>query len=192
MSRVQLALNVDDLDASIAFYTKLFQTPPAKVREDYANFAIADPPLKLVLFADAGEPGTLNHIGVEVESTDEVAAVIARTHRPRVRPGGSGERHLLLRRAGQDLGQGTRERLGVLHRARRRAVVVVRSRRSVLSCLSGCQSRSGAGARRSARHRSADRRHHRLGDHGPTALPERCRPAAPRERRGHRRRHWSV
>jgi len=79
MSRVQLALNVEDLDASIAFYTKLFQTPPAKVREDYANFAITDPPMKLVLFANAGEPGTLNHIGVEVESTDDVAAVISRT-----------------------------------------------------------------------------------------------------------------
>jgi catechol 2,3-dioxygenase-like lactoylglutathione lyase family enzyme len=79
VSRVQLALNVDDLDASIAFYTKLFQTPPAKVRQDYANFAIADPPLKLVLFANSGEPGTLNHIGVEVETTDQVAAVIART-----------------------------------------------------------------------------------------------------------------
>jgi len=79
MSRVQLALNVEDLDASIAFYTKLFQTPPAKVRENYANFAITDPPLKLVLFANDGEPGTLNHIGVEVDSTDDVAAVIART-----------------------------------------------------------------------------------------------------------------
>jgi hypothetical protein len=79
VSRVQLALNVEDLDASIAFYTKLFQTAPAKVREEYANFAIADPPLKLVLFANAGEPGTLNHIGVEVETTDDVAAVIART-----------------------------------------------------------------------------------------------------------------
>lgn len=79
MSRVQLALNVKDLDASIAFYTKLFQTPPAKVREDYANFAIADPPLKLVLFANSGQPGTLNHVGVEVGSTDEVAAVIDRT-----------------------------------------------------------------------------------------------------------------
>jgi catechol 2,3-dioxygenase-like lactoylglutathione lyase family enzyme len=81
MSRVQLALNVEDLDASIAFYTELFQTPPAKIHEDYANFAIADPPLKLVLFANAGEPGTLNHVGVEVESADEVAAVIARTTR---------------------------------------------------------------------------------------------------------------
>jgi hypothetical protein len=79
MSRVQLALNVEDLGASIAFYTKLFQTPPAKIRKDYANFTIADPPLKLVLFANAGEPGTLNRVGVEVGSTDEVAAVIART-----------------------------------------------------------------------------------------------------------------
>ena len=80
MSRVQLALNVDDLDASIAFYTKLFQTPPAKIRDGYANFAIADPPLKLILFADAGEPGTLNHIGVEVDSPDDVAAAIARAN----------------------------------------------------------------------------------------------------------------
>lgn len=78
MSRVQLALNVADLDESIAFYTKLFNTPPAKVREGYANFAIADPPLKLVLFAGAGEPGTLNHVGVEVESPAEVAAAIQR------------------------------------------------------------------------------------------------------------------
>jgi lactoylglutathione lyase len=74
MSRVQLALNVGDLDASIAFYTKLFQTPPAKIRENYANFAIAEPPLKLVLIAGAGAPGTLNHLGVEVESTDTVMA----------------------------------------------------------------------------------------------------------------------
>lgn len=79
MSRVQLALNVADLDASIEFYTRLFQTPPAKIREGYANFAIADPPLKLVLFTGMGEPGSLNHIGVEVESSDDVAAVIART-----------------------------------------------------------------------------------------------------------------
>src|SRR5688572_11464586 len=78
MSRVQLALNVADLDASIEFYTKLFQTPPAKIRENYANFAIENPPLKLILFAGAGEPGTLNHIGVEVESTDDVTAVINR------------------------------------------------------------------------------------------------------------------
>ena len=78
MSRVQLALNVGDLDASIEFYTKLFKTPPAKVRENYANFAIAEPPLKLVLIAGQGDPGSLNHVGVEVESTDEVAAAAAR------------------------------------------------------------------------------------------------------------------
>ena len=78
MSRVQLALNVADLDESVAFYTKLFQTSPAKVRDGYANFAITDPPLKLVLFAGAGAPGSLNHIGVEVDSTDEVAAAIQR------------------------------------------------------------------------------------------------------------------
>lgn len=78
MSRVQIALNVTDLDESIAFYTKLFQTGPAKVRDGYANFAIADPPLKLVLFAGEGAPGTLNHIGVEVESPAEVTAAIQR------------------------------------------------------------------------------------------------------------------
>jgi catechol 2,3-dioxygenase-like lactoylglutathione lyase family enzyme len=75
---VQLALNVADLDASIEFYTKLFGVPPAKVRDGYANFAVADPPLKLVLFAGAGEPGSLNHIGVEVDSTDDVMAAAAR------------------------------------------------------------------------------------------------------------------
>ena len=78
MSRVQLALNVGDLEASIEFYSKLFRTPPNKVRDGYANFAIAEPPLKLVLIAGGGEPGTLNHVGVEVESTDEVMAAAAR------------------------------------------------------------------------------------------------------------------
>jgi len=78
MSRVQLALNVADLDASIEFYTKLFDTPPAKIRDGYANFAIANPPLKLILFSGAGEPGSLNHIGVEVDSVEDVAAAISR------------------------------------------------------------------------------------------------------------------
>jgi catechol 2,3-dioxygenase-like lactoylglutathione lyase family enzyme len=78
MSRVQLALNVADLDASIDFYTKLFDTPPAKVRDGYANFAIVDPPLKLVLFTGAGEPGSLNHLGVEVAGTEQVMAATAR------------------------------------------------------------------------------------------------------------------
>ena len=74
MSRVQLALNVADLDDAIAFYSKLFGTAPAKVRPGYANFAVTEPPLKLILIAGNGEGGTLNHLGVEVVSTDEVAA----------------------------------------------------------------------------------------------------------------------
>jgi catechol 2,3-dioxygenase-like lactoylglutathione lyase family enzyme len=74
MSRVQLALNVSDLDAAIDFYSKLFAAEPAKRRPGYANFAIGEPPLKLVLIEGGGEPGTLNHLGVEVSSTDDVAA----------------------------------------------------------------------------------------------------------------------
>jgi catechol 2,3-dioxygenase-like lactoylglutathione lyase family enzyme len=74
MSRVQLALNVDDLATAIDFYSRLFATEPAKVRPGYANFAIAEPPLKLVLIEGAGAGGSLNHLGVEVESTDDVVA----------------------------------------------------------------------------------------------------------------------
>jgi catechol 2,3-dioxygenase-like lactoylglutathione lyase family enzyme len=70
---VQLALNVADLDEAVVFYTKLFGVGPAKLRPGYANFAIADPPLKLVLVEGAGAPGSLNHLGVEVETTAEVA-----------------------------------------------------------------------------------------------------------------------
>ena len=74
MSRVQLALRVADLDASVAFYRKLFGVEPAKRRPGYANFAVAEPPLKLVLLQ--GEPGdetVLDHLGVEVESSEQVA-----------------------------------------------------------------------------------------------------------------------
>ncbi len=78
MSRVQLALNVDDLDEAIAFYSRLFDTEPAKVKPGYANFAIAEPPLKLVLLENPGRGGTLNHLGVEVASSDTVRAEIAR------------------------------------------------------------------------------------------------------------------
>lgn len=78
MSRVQLALNVSNLDEAISFYSRLFATQPAKVRPGYANFAIAEPALKLVLIEGVGEPGSLNHLGVEVESTEEVAAANAR------------------------------------------------------------------------------------------------------------------
>src|SRR5262245_11649610 len=72
MSRIQLALNVDDLDASIAFYSTLFATEPAKVRTGYANFAVAEPPLKLVLIENPGHGGSINHLGVEVADTDTV------------------------------------------------------------------------------------------------------------------------
>jgi lactoylglutathione lyase len=78
MSRAQLALNVDDLDEAIAFYSKLFNTTPAKVKPGYANFAVAEPPLKLVLIENPGHGGTLNHLGVEVESSEAVHAEIAR------------------------------------------------------------------------------------------------------------------
>ena len=74
MSRIQLAINVDDLDGSIAFYSKLFGTEPAKVRPGYANFAITDPPLKLVLMENPGQGGSLNHLGVEVADVDIVDA----------------------------------------------------------------------------------------------------------------------
>jgi catechol 2,3-dioxygenase-like lactoylglutathione lyase family enzyme len=72
MARVQLALNVSDIDEAVDFYSKLFGTEPAKRKPGYANFAIADPPLKLILFAGGGQPASLNHLGVEVASTDEV------------------------------------------------------------------------------------------------------------------------
>ena len=78
-SRVQLALRVPDLAASIAFYTKLFSTEPAKLRDGYANFAITEPPLKLVLIeGTAGEATRMDHLGVEVESTEAVHAATAR------------------------------------------------------------------------------------------------------------------
>src|SRR5260370_10388976 len=72
--RIQLAINVDDLDESISFYTKLFGAEPAKIRPGYANFAIADPPLKLILMENRGDGGTLNHLGVEVADTEAVDA----------------------------------------------------------------------------------------------------------------------
>jgi len=74
MSRLQLALNVSDLDAAVRFYSKLFATEPAKRRPGYANFAISEPSLKLVLFENPAAAGKLNHLGIEVESTDRVAA----------------------------------------------------------------------------------------------------------------------
>jgi catechol 2,3-dioxygenase-like lactoylglutathione lyase family enzyme len=83
MSRVQLALNVSDLEAAIEFYAELFSSPPAKVRPGYANFAIADPPLKLVLIETpdhrgTGLAGALNHLGIEVETPEDVVRADSR------------------------------------------------------------------------------------------------------------------
>src|SRR5215212_4292975 len=78
MSRMQLALNVDNLGEAVTFYSKLFDAKPAKLKEGYANFAIAEPPLKLVLLENPGKGGTINHLGVEVESSDKVHEEIAR------------------------------------------------------------------------------------------------------------------
>jgi len=83
VSRVQLALNVPDIDEAVTFYSRLFATEPAKRKPGYANFAIADPPLKLVLFEKAGADARLNHLGVEVASSDEVWA-----HQERLTGGG--------------------------------------------------------------------------------------------------------
>ncbi|MGH2812005.1 MAG: ArsI/CadI family heavy metal resistance metalloenzyme [Actinomycetota bacterium] len=77
MSRVQLALTVGDVDKAIEFYSAMFGTAPAKIRPGYANFAIEDPPLKLVLI-EGDRPGTLNHLGVEVASSEQVTSEIAR------------------------------------------------------------------------------------------------------------------
>ena len=76
--RLQLALNVDDLDEAVDFYTRMFGIGPAKTRPGYANFAIDEPPLKLVLFEGAGESGSINHLGVETETAAEVVAAEGR------------------------------------------------------------------------------------------------------------------
>lgn len=78
MSRVQLALNVNDLDQAVEFYSRLFDAEPSKRRPGYANWALDEPPLKLVLFEAPGTGGTLNHLGVEVTSTDEVTQATRR------------------------------------------------------------------------------------------------------------------
>lgn len=78
MSRIQLALNVDDIDRAVAFYSTLFATEPAKRKPGYANFAVTEPPLKLVLIENPGHGGSVNHLGVEVEDSEKVHAEIAR------------------------------------------------------------------------------------------------------------------
>ena len=92
MSRLQLALNVTDLEGAIEHYSQLFGTAPAKIKPGYANFAIANPPLKLVLLENPhAEPGSINHLGVEVASTDEVASELARVHAAGLKTSAEGE-----------------------------------------------------------------------------------------------------
>jgi catechol 2,3-dioxygenase-like lactoylglutathione lyase family enzyme len=90
-SRLQLALNVDDIGRAISFYSKLFGAEPAKVRPGYANFAIADPPLKIVLLENPGQGGSLNHLGVEVPDAESVAAEQERLAEAGLAPAAAGE-----------------------------------------------------------------------------------------------------
>lgn len=78
MSLFQLSLNVSDVDAAVVFYTKLFGVAPAKQRPGYANFVVADPPLKFIVIENEGEPGTINHLGVEVDDAKDVVAATYR------------------------------------------------------------------------------------------------------------------
>ena len=117
-SRLQLALNVNDIDQAVAFYSKLFGTEPAKVRPGYANFAIAEPPLKLVLLENPGQGGSLNHLGVEVPDTDAVEAEQARLAQAGLAPAAAGETTCCYARQDKFWVQGAPERrvLGDLHR----------------------------------------------------------------------------
>jgi catechol 2,3-dioxygenase-like lactoylglutathione lyase family enzyme len=90
-SRLQLALNVNDIGQAVDFYSKLFGTEPAKRRPGYANFAIAEPPLKLVLLENPGQGGSLNHLGIEVPDTDSVEAEQARLAQAGLAPAAAGE-----------------------------------------------------------------------------------------------------
>src|SRR3984957_15891772 len=119
MSRVQLALNVNDIDEAVAFYATLFGTEPAKRRPGYANFAIAEPPLKLVLLENPGQGGSLNHLGVEVADTTAVDAEHGRLSEAGLAPVGGGGTG---RRAG-----------GGLHGPRRQPALLGRGRRAELA-----------------------------------------------------------
>jgi catechol 2,3-dioxygenase-like lactoylglutathione lyase family enzyme len=74
VSRFQISINVRDAEEAVVFYTKLFGVGPAKHRPGYANFVVANPPMKFIVIENEGEPGTINHVGIEVSSTDDVAA----------------------------------------------------------------------------------------------------------------------
>ena len=109
MSRVQLALNVSDIEEAVAFYSRLFGIGPAKRRPGYANFAIPDPPLKLVLMENEhgrteGLAGALNHLGVEVRTSDDVATAAALLDDAGIATKMEDNTIVLLRRPGQGLG----------------------------------------------------------------------------------------
>ncbi len=93
MSRLQLGLKVDDLDAAVEYYSALFDSQPAKREPGYANFAIADPPLKLVLFEGAGPHGAINHLGIEHETADAVHAELDRVKQAGLAVHSEGEDH---------------------------------------------------------------------------------------------------
>jgi catechol 2,3-dioxygenase-like lactoylglutathione lyase family enzyme len=121
--RVQLALNVADLEEATRFYRDFFGVEPAKRRESYSNFAIADPPLKLVLFEKPTATSALNHLGVEVASTDDVAAAAARFAAAGLATTMSREErccHAAQAKVWVAAPDGPPRRLGVPHRARRR------------------------------------------------------------------------
>ena len=90
-TRLQLALNVNDIDQAVAFYAKLFGAEPAKRRPGYANFAIAEPPVKLVLLENPGQGGSLNHLGVEVPDAGTVQAEQARLAKSGLAPSAQNE-----------------------------------------------------------------------------------------------------
>ncbi|MGI9624518.1 MAG: ArsI/CadI family heavy metal resistance metalloenzyme [Acidimicrobiales bacterium] len=93
MSRLQLGMNVENLDAAVDYYSKLFDTTPAKREPGYANFAIANPPLKLVLFENAGDHGTINHLGIEHENADAVHSELDRVREAGLEVHSEGEDH---------------------------------------------------------------------------------------------------
>ncbi len=147
MSRVQLALNVNDIDEAVAFYTKMFGTEPAKRRPGYANFAISEPPLKLVLLENPGQGGSLNHLGVEVPDINTVDAMQTRLAEAGL--ASVDERDTTCCYAKQDKFwvQGAPERriVGDLHRAGRQPDLLRRPRRPGL--LRRCGRGIGRGSR---------------------------------------------
>lgn len=121
--RLQLALNVSDLDKAVDFYGRMFGVGPAKTRPGYANFAIDDPPLKLVLFENAGEPGSINHLGVETETADEVVAAEARLERAGLETTGVDDTVCCYAEKTETWVAGPDGALGVVRQARRHRTV---------------------------------------------------------------------